>query len=72
MDPVSMITAIQAGISTVEKFAPVVEAVGAEIGPLFKEEVADGEVIWGDVQKCWSDFKAAIATAKAAAASSSK
>ena len=58
---------ILAGIGTLEKFIPVVEAVGAEIGPLVKEELTDGEVIWADMVKCFNDFKAAVAIVKTAA-----
>lgn len=58
---------ILAGISTVEKFMPVVEAVGKEIGPLVQVELADGKAIWSDVEKCFADFKIAIAAAKNAA-----
>ena len=59
---------ILAGVGTLEKFIPVVEAVGAEIGPLVKTEVADGEVIWADLVKCFNDFCAAVAIVKSAAA----
>lgn len=61
---------ILAGIGTLEKFIPVVEAVGAEIGPLVKEELTDGEVIWADMVKCFNDFKGALAAIKTVAASS--
>jgi hypothetical protein len=61
------ISVILAGISTLEKIVPVVEAVGKEIGPLVQAELKDGKVLWGDVSKCWEDFKAALAAVKTVA-----
>jgi len=58
------ISAIMAGVGTLEKFIPVVEAVGKEIGPLVQKELADGKVIWGDVTKAWNDFKEAVGSVK--------
>lgn len=61
------ISTILAGVETLEKFIPMVEAVGKDIGPLVQTEIADGKAIWSDVTKAWDDFKAAIAVVKAAA-----
>lgn len=61
------LTAIAAGVGTLEKFIPVVEAVGADIGPFVQTELADGKAVWADVEKAWADFKAAVAAVKAAA-----
>lgn len=60
------VSTILAGVSTIEAFVPVVEKVGAEIGPLVETELADGKVIWGDVVKAFNDFKATIEAVKAA------
>lgn len=61
------ISEIMAGISTLEKFIPVVEAVGKEIGPLVQAELKDGKVLWADVEKCWGDFRMALAAVKTVA-----
>jgi hypothetical protein len=58
------ISAILAGISTLEKFLPVVEAVGKEIGPLVQTEIKDGKVLWADVLNCFDDFKKAVLALK--------
>ena len=60
------LTAIAAGVGTLEKFIPVVEAVGKDIGPFVETEITDGKTVWADVLKAWSDFKAAVAEVKAA------
>lgn len=61
------VTTVLAGIGTIEKILPIVEAVGREIGPLVKTEVADGEVVWSDLVKAFNDFKLAVVSVKAAA-----
>lgn len=58
------LTVIAAGISTVEKILPVVEAVGKEIGPLVEKELVDGKVVWADVQKAFADLRAAFDAVK--------
>lgn len=62
MDKVEMIFA---GISTVEKLAPVIEGIAKEIGPIVQTELKDGKLIWVDVLQAWNDFKAAVAHVKA-------
>lgn len=61
------VSEIFAGISTLEKVMPVVEHVGKEIGPLVQSELADGKQLWADVEKCWTDFKTAVAAVKTVA-----
>jgi hypothetical protein len=63
------LASVFAGIGTLEKIVPVVEAIGAQIGPLVETEVSDGKEIWGDVVKAFNDFKGAVALVKAAASS---
>lgn len=58
------ISAILAGVSTLEKFMPVVEAVGKEIGPLVQTEIKDGKVLWVDIEQAYNDFKKAVAALK--------
>lgn len=60
------------GISTVEKILPVVEQVAAEIGPVVKTEIADGEAVWSAVEKALADLRAAFATVKSVTAQTSK
>ena len=58
---------ILAGISTFEKFAPVVHAVADELQPLVHQEIADGHAIWADVEKAIVDLEAAFSVIKTAA-----
>jgi hypothetical protein len=62
------ITAILSGLSFVKQVVPIVENVGAEIGPLIQAELADGHALWADVEKAVADLKAAVEKVKAAAA----
>ncbi len=55
-----------ASFKAIEKIIPVVEAIGKEFGPFIQEEVKDGKVLWGDLEKCFEDLKGAIAAVKAA------
>ena len=60
------------GISTLEKIIPVVEQVAAEIGPVVKTEIADGEAVWADVEKALADLRAAFTAVKSVAAQATK
>jgi hypothetical protein len=63
------LASVFAGIGTLEKIVPVVEAIGSQIGPLIEQEVTDGKEIWSGVVKAFDDFKAAVALVKVAASS---
>ena len=58
--------ALLAGVSMLQKFVPVLEAGVAEIGPLVKTEVANGEEILAVVEKALGDLKTAFETVKVA------
>ncbi len=61
------ITTIMAGMNTLDKILPVIEAVAKEIGPVVETETTDGKAVWADVLKAFDDLKVALAAVKAAA-----
>lgn len=66
------LAAILSGVGTLEKIVPVIESIGAHIGPLVETEVDDGKAIWADVVKAYKDLQLAVDAVKSAAGASSK
>lgn len=54
------IATILAGIGTIHKIVPVVEAIGSQLKPLVEKEVMDGKQLWKDVEIAVEDLKTAI------------